>query len=68
LTNFITKPLNQNKMKIVHLINDTYQVVSEDEQTIIFQGSEEQCLRYLLKQATRTMKYFEKYLQFKQQD
>ena len=55
-------------MKIVHLINDTYQVVIEDEQTIIFQGSEEQCLRYLLKQATRTMKYFEKYLQFKQQE
>ena len=52
-------------MKIIHLINDTYQVVIEDEQTIIFQGSEEQCLRYLLKQATRTMKYFEKYLQFK---
>jgi alpha-D-ribose 1-methylphosphonate 5-phosphate C-P lyase len=55
-------------MKIIHLINDAYQVVIEDEQTIIFQGSEEQCLRYLLKQATRTMKYFEKYLQFKQQE
>lgn len=55
-------------MKIIHLINDTYQVVIEDEQTIIFQGSEEQCLRYLLKQTTRTMKYFEKYLQFKQQE
>jgi len=57
-------------MKIVSLYpsNDVYQVVIEDEQTIIFQGSEEQCLRYLLKQATRTMKYFEKYLQFKQQE
>ena len=33
-------------MKIVHLINDTYQVVSEDEQTIIFQGSKEDCERY----------------------
>lgn len=49
-------------MKIIHLINDTYQIVSEDEQTIHFQGSEEQCLRYLLKQATRTMKYLEKFL------
>lgn len=33
-------------MKIVHLINDTYQVVSEDEQTIYFQGSQEECERY----------------------
>jgi hypothetical protein len=33
-------------MKIVHLINDTYQVVSEDEQTIYFQGSQEDCERY----------------------
>ena len=41
-----TKPLNQNKMRIVHLINDTYQVVSEDEQTIYFQGSKEECERY----------------------
>ena len=37
-------------MKIVHLINDTYQVVSEDEQTIYFQGSKEDCMRYLLEQ------------------
>ncbi len=42
----ITKPLNQNKMKIVHLINETYQVVSEDEQTIYFQGSKDDCERY----------------------
>jgi hypothetical protein len=33
-------------MKIVHLINDTYQVVSEDEQTIYFQGIKEDCERY----------------------
>lgn len=33
-------------MKIVHLINDTYQVVSEDEQTIFFQGSQEECEKY----------------------
>lgn len=30
-------------MKIVHLINDTYQVVSNDEQTIFFQGSKVNC-------------------------
>ena len=34
-------------MKIVHLINDTYQVVSEDEQTIYFQGSKEECNKYI---------------------
>ena len=37
-------------MKIIHLINDTYQVVSNDEQTIYFQGSKEDCMRYLLEQ------------------
>lgn len=30
-------------MKIVHLINDTYQVVSEDEKTIFFEGSKVNC-------------------------
>lgn len=30
-------------MKIVHLINDTYQVVSENEKTVYFQGSLEDC-------------------------
>lgn len=37
-------------MKIVSLYpsNDVYQVVSEDEQTIYFQGSKEDCMRYLL--------------------
>lgn len=44
-----TKPLNKNKMKIIHLINDTYQVVSEDEQTIFFQGSKEECERYRMR-------------------
>ena len=37
-------------MKIIHLINDTYQVVSEDESSVHFQGSKEDCMRYLLKQ------------------
>ena len=30
-------------MKIVHLINDTYQVVNEDETTIYFQSTLEEC-------------------------
>jgi hypothetical protein len=39
-------------MKIVSLYpsNDVYQVVSEDESSVHFQGSKEECLRYLLKQ------------------
>jgi hypothetical protein len=39
-------------MKIISLYpsNDVYQVVSEDEQTIYFQGSKEDCMRYYLKQ------------------
>ena len=43
---YYDETLNQNKMKIVHLINDTYQVVSEDEQTIYFQGSRDDCEKY----------------------
>jgi hypothetical protein len=30
-------------MKIIHLINDTYQVVTEDETTVYFQGSIAEC-------------------------
>jgi len=39
-------------MKIVSFYpsNDVYQVVSEDEQKIYFQGSKEDCMRYYLKQ------------------
>ena len=39
-------------MKIVSLYpyDDTYQVVSEDESSIQFQGSKEDCMRYLLEQ------------------
>ena len=36
-------------MKIVHLINDTYQVVNEDESIVYFQGSEEECQKYIMK-------------------
>lgn len=36
-------------MKIMHLINDTYQVVSEDEQTIYFQGSQVDCKKFIKK-------------------
>jgi hypothetical protein len=35
-------------MKIIHFINDTYQVVSKDNSSIHFQGSKEDCIRYLL--------------------
>ena len=38
--------VNQNKMKIIHLINETYQVVSEDERIVYFQGNQEDCERY----------------------
>ena len=34
-------------MKIVHLINDTYQVVSEDEKTVYFQGSQVECENFI---------------------
>jgi len=39
-------------MKIVRLYpsNDVYQVVSEDESIVHFQGSKEDCMRYILKQ------------------
>ena len=33
-------------MKIIHLFYETYQVVSNDEQTIYFQGSKDDCERY----------------------
>ena len=37
-------------MKILHLINDTYQVVSEDETTVYFQGSIAECETFKQKQ------------------
>lgn len=39
-------------MKIISLYpsNDVYQVVSEDESSVHFQGSKEDCMRYYLKQ------------------
>jgi hypothetical protein len=38
-------------MKIISLYpsNDVYQVVSEDESSVHFQGSKEECVIYLLK-------------------
>ena len=41
----IIEPLNQNKMEIIHLINDTYQVVNKDG-TIVFQGKRDECQKY----------------------
>ena len=39
-------------MKIISLYpsNDVYQVVSEDESSVHFQGSKEDCMRYILQQ------------------
>jgi hypothetical protein len=39
-------------MKIISLYpyDDVFQVVSEDESSIHFQGSKEDCMRYLLEQ------------------
>jgi hypothetical protein len=39
-------------MKTISLYpsNDVYQVVSEDESSVHFQGSKEDCMRYYLKQ------------------
>ena len=36
-------------MKIINLINDTYQVVSNDERIVYFQGSKEDCEKYRMK-------------------
>jgi hypothetical protein len=36
----------QETMKTLHLINDTYQVVNEDETTVYFQGSKEECEKF----------------------
>jgi hypothetical protein len=37
-------------MKIISLYpNEVYQVVSEDESSVYFQGNDIECLRYLLK-------------------
>ena len=40
-------------MRIIHLINYTYQVVSEDEQTIYFQGSKEECEKFKSEKMTQ---------------
>jgi len=37
-------------MKIIHLINDTYQVVSKDESSVYFQGSKDECKKFIKKQ------------------
>ena len=40
--------LNRNKMKIISLYpyDDVYQVVSEDESTVYFQGTKEECEKF----------------------
>ena len=43
-------------MKVIHLINNTYQVVTEDETTVYFQGSKEECETFI--QITEIKRYF----------
>ena len=34
-------------MEVVHLINNTYQVVSTSDNSVLYQGSHDDCLGYL---------------------
>ena len=45
------KNLNQNKMMIISLYpyDDVYQVVSNDETIVYFQGTREECEKYRMK-------------------
>lgn len=36
-------------MKIIHLINDTYQIIDQDE-NVLFQGTYDGCLKYMMNQ------------------
>lgn len=36
-------------MKIIHLINDIYQVINEEDQSVMFQGSLTECQLFELK-------------------
>lgn len=36
-------------MKIIHLINDTYQIIDQDE-NVLFQGTNDGCLKYMMNQ------------------
>jgi hypothetical protein len=51
-------------MKIIHLINDTYQVVNQDENIIYFQGSKDECKKLIKKQK----KYQQWYNEIKQKE
>lgn len=46
-------------MKIIHLIDDTYQVVTEDETTVYFQGSKEKCETFIQKIEITTREYYQ---------
>lgn len=34
-------------MKIIHLINDTYQIIDQDK-NVLFQGTNDGCLEYMM--------------------
>ena len=37
-------------MKKIHLINDTYQIHTDNDETIMFQGSSDECDEFMLKE------------------
>ena len=45
-------------MKIIHLINNTYQVVTEDKTTVYFQGNKEECETFIQKMEIITKEYY----------
>ena len=40
-------------MRIIHLINYTYQVVNEDESTVYYQGTKEECEKFKSEKMTQ---------------
>jgi hypothetical protein len=36
-------------MKIIHLINDTYQVINDDD-SVLLQGTHDECLEYSMRE------------------
>jgi len=42
-------------MEIVHLINNTYQVVDNKEKTTLFQGIKDECIKYIMDRLLNSM-------------
>ena len=43
-------------MKILHLVNDTYQVWDDAESTCLFQGSKAECVDYTMERAMESLR------------